>query len=233
MSEQRQFDNFDEFADDYRDIHDDAVKISGADSNYFSEYKVIELKKYEADEALNLLDFGCGDGNSCVYFRKHFNHINIHGIDISEESIKIATDKKIANSDFKAFDGLSIPYPDNTFDLVFTSMVFHHVEHKLHEAILQEIRRVLQPGGRFYIFEHNPHNPITRKIVNECVFDKDAVLLKPSYCKKIINNAGFKHVALNFTLFFPRHRLLQPFTRLEPLMSWLPIGAQYYIKTKK
>lgn len=230
---QRQFDNFDEFAEEYRDIHNKAIKMSGTDSNYFSEYKVVEVKKSEQNSRINLLDFGCGDGNSCIYFRKHFEEMTINGIDISEESIKKAEEKNIPNAAFKPFNGLEIPHPDNTFDVVFTSMVFHHIEHRLHSGILKEIHRVLKPGGRFYIFEHNPHNFMTRKIVNECVFDKDAVLLKPAYCKNIINNTGFKSTNTNFTIFFPRHRFLKWATRVEPMLTWLPIGAQYYVKALK
>jgi len=232
--EQRQFDNFDEFAEEYRDIHDNAIKLSGADSDYFSEYKIVELTKTENTKAaFNLLDFGCGDGNSCVYFKRHFPNVTINGIDVSEESIRQAQAKEIANASFQPFDGLKIPYANDTFDVVFTSMVFHHIEHDLHEGILNEIRRVLKPNGRFYIFEHNPNNPMTRKVVRECVFDEDAVLLKPNYCKNIINQAGFKDTNINFTIFFPRHRLLKWATGLEPMLTWLPIGAQYYIKASK
>jgi len=109
---QRQFDNFDEFAEEYRDIHNKAIKMSGTDSNYFSEYKVVEVKKSEQNSRINLLDFGCGDGNSCIYFRKHFEEMTIIGIDISEESIKKAEEKNIPNAAFKPFNGLEIPHPD-------------------------------------------------------------------------------------------------------------------------
>lgn len=234
MGEQRKFDNFDEFADEYRDIHNNAIKLSGTDSDYFSEYKIVELKKHEnAEVKLSLLDFGCGDGNSCVYFSKHFSNIEINGIDVSEDSIKIAQERQIANASFKAFDGGNIPYEDNAFDIVFTSMVFHHIAHNLHDNILSEIRRVLKPKGRFYIFEHNPNNPLTRKVVRECVFDKDAVLLKPNYCQSIITNAGFSKNEINYTIFIPRHKALNWMLGAENFLKWLPLGAQYYVKSIK
>lgn len=233
MNKHRKFDNFDEFTEDYRNIHNNAIKLSGTDSNYFSEYKVVEIKKIEQNGAIRLLDFGCGDGNSCIYFRKHFENMPIDGVDVSEESIKKASEKNIPNAVFKTFDGLKTPYADNTFDVVFTSMVFHHIEHELHHDILQEIHRVLRPGGRFYIFEHNPINPLTRKVVNECIFDQDAVLLAPTYCKSMINKVGFKNTMINYTIFFPRHKFLKWAVKLEPYLTWLPIGAQYYVKSLK
>jgi len=112
-------------------------------------------------------------------------------------------------------------------------MVFHHIKHQLHEGILMEIKRILKQGGRFYNFEHNPNNPLTRKVVNECEFDKDAVLLSPFYHKSIIIKSGLKLNQLNYTIFFPRHKIFKIFHFTEKLLSWLPIGAQYYVRAVK
>jgi len=234
MSEERQFDNFDEHAKDYRKTHDKSVEMSGADSDYFSEYKIIELQKFEdANQSLKILDFGCGDGNSSVYIRKHFPNATISGTDVSESSVNIANNRNITNAIFKPYDGKILPFNEDEFDLVFTSMVFHHIEHKLHEGVLKEIYKVLKIGGRFYNFEHNPNNPLTRKVVRECEFDEDAVLLKPSYNRMITNKSGLKIERLNYTLFFPRHKLFEIFLGLEKMLSWCPVGAQYYIRAIK
>mgnify|MGYP005673968425 CR=1 FL=1 len=97
----REFDNFDEFAKDYRKTHDNSVKMSGADSDYFSEYKIVELLRHEdASVKLDMLDFGCGDGNSSVYLHKHFKQATIDGVDVSEKSIAEANKKQIPNATF-------------------------------------------------------------------------------------------------------------------------------------
>lgn len=234
MSKQRDFDNFDEFAEGYRETHNKAIVLSGANSDYFSEYKILELLNFEdASKPLKILDFGCGDGNSSVYLRKHFPNATIVGIDVSEKSIKQAEKKELPNTTFSAFNGEKIPFNNEEFDLVFTSMVFHHIEHHLHAGILLEIKRILKQGGRFYNFEHNPNNPLTRKVVNECEFDKDAVLLKPGYHKKLVINSGLSLKEIKYTLFFPRHKLFKVFHFTENLLSWLPIGAQYFIRAEK
>ncbi len=234
MTEERDFDNFDEHAQNYRDTHNKVVEMSGADSDYFSEYKVVELLKFEnPKQTMRVLDFGCGDGNSSIYIRKHFPNTSIFGIDVSDASVKLANEKGITNAIFKAFDGAKLPFEDEEFDLVFTSMVFHHIEHKLHDGVLKEIYRTLKKGGRFYNFEHNPNNPLTRKVVRECEFDEDAVLLKPSYNKEVTNKSGLKTKKLNYTLFFPRHKLFKIFLGLEKILTWCPIGAQYYIRAIK
>ena len=54
---------------------------------------------------------------------------------------------KINPTIFKAYDGSKLPFDDSQFDIVFTSMVFHHIEHRLHAGILSEIYRVLKKDG--------------------------------------------------------------------------------------
>ncbi len=142
MTRARKFDNFDEHAENYRETHDKAVEMGGADSDFFSDYKIVELFKFEMPkQILRALDFGCGDGNSSVFIRKHFPNASIFGVDVSETSINLALKKNITNAIFKVFDGLKLPFEDEEFDFVFTSMVFHHIEHKLHGDVLKEIQR--------------------------------------------------------------------------------------------
>ena len=231
QSNTRQFDNFDQFANDYRNIHNENIKLSGADSDYFSEYKVIEVATHEsATEALHFLDLGCGDGNSVKFFRKHFPKAKITGIDVSEDSINLAKTRNIENAVFTAYDGAHIPFADNTFDVIFIATVMHHIDHALHVGLMTEARRVLRKGGRLYIFEHNPYNPVTRNVVNNCVFDADAVLLSPPYTKRMLKQAGFQDISNTFTIFFPRSGFFQPFLFLEKFLKKIPLGGQFYTK---
>ena len=50
--------------------------------------------------------------------------------------------------------------------------------------------RVLRPGGIAAIFEHNPLNPLTRRVVSNCVFDEDAVLLRRRRARGLLRQAG-------------------------------------------
>ncbi len=226
--------NFDKYASDYREIHDKSMKLTGANSDYFSEYKIIELIKHEKKlSKINILDFGCGDGNSLFYLREYFPNAYLTGVDISEKCLIKAINKGISNSRFVSFNGHTLPFNNNEFDVIFASMVFHHIDFDLHEKIMCEIKRVLNKDGRFYNFEHNPFNPITRKIVCNCEFDSDAKLLKPSYSKYLISNSGLKLQKLTYTMFLPRYRIFKFLYGFEKMLTWLPLGAQYYIKAIK
>ena len=99
--------------------------------------------------------------------------------------------------------------------------------------ILNECYRILKDSGVLYIFEHNPKNPFTRKIVKDCIFDKGVRLIKHKRLKKLVSNNNFKKISVNFTLFFPRFFLFNPLFIFEKILIKLPIGGQYYIRAKK
>jgi len=230
---ERTFDDFDEFANSYRDIHSANIKLSGADSLYFAEHKVLELKNFEKDEYQQMLDVGCGDGAVEIFIHQNFPSWLTQAIDISDKSVREAKERHIPNASFTLYDGKTIPFNDNSFDLVFVAAVFHHIDFKLHSVFLNEIYRVLKIGGRVYIFEHNPLNPVTRYLVKTCVFDKSARLLSYTYAKKMLKTAGFNPIQKKFTIFFPRKGILSSLLKLEKKLSWCPFGGQYYFRAVK
>lgn len=229
----RAFDDFDDFAQDYRQIHNKSIRISGADSDFFSEQKIREVRKNEAAGDPRILDLGCGDGNSASFFHKYFPDAEYVGLDVSEKSVAIAQEKAIPNAKFSNYDGAEIPLPADAFDIVFVSCVLHHISFDMHENFLREIGRVMKNGGRLYIFEHNPFNPVTRRIVRMCPFDEDAVLLSASYTKKLLSKLNFDAIQIDYTLFFPRFRIFKTLLGLEEYLKWLPLGGQYYARSIK
>jgi len=231
--DQRTFDDFDEFATDYRAIHTKNVKLSGADSFYFAKMKVECLQDFEKNEKLSVLDVGCGDGATELFMQQYFSSWKINAIDISSSSIDEAKKRNISNATFQSYDGLQIPFADESFDVVFMAGVLHHVEYALHQKIISEIKRVLKKQGRLYVFEHNPLNPLTRYLVKTCVFDKDAKLLKSNYTSAILQKQQFHITNKIFMIFFPRKGLLSKFIFLEKRLKWLPLGGQYFIRAIK
>ncbi len=229
----RSFDDFNEFAANYRQIHTNSIKLSGADSAHFAEMKVKLVAETSSGNKLQLLDFGCGDGLTESYFYRYFPNWSVVGIDVSKTSIEAALQKNIANAKFEIFDGLRIPFDDAGFDVVFVAGVFHHIAHSLHDAVVEEIYRVLKPGGKIYLFEHNPNNPLTRYLVNTCVFDEDAVLLKVSYTKQLLLSNNFIIEDLQNIIFFPQKGFLKKLRWLEKMLKRIPLGGQYFFRASK
>jgi ubiquinone/menaquinone biosynthesis C-methylase UbiE len=81
------------------------------------------LKKYEFE---NVMDLGCGIGNSVDFFRSKQQDIKWIGLDLNsspEVNLRIRDDVN-----FYTYDGINIPFPDNYFDLIYCHQVFEHVE---------------------------------------------------------------------------------------------------------
>lgn len=230
---QRTFDDFDEFANDYRIIHTKNLKLTGADSFYFAEMKMQLLQLFEKNESLQVLDIGCGDGATELFMQQYFPKWQVNGMDISEKSIHAAKKRKLSNANFSVYNGSEIPLMNESVDVVFIAGVLHHVEFVLHQVIIKEISRVLKKGGRLYLFEHNPLNPLTRYLVNTCVFDKDARLLKSNYTVQLLKKYELHIDSKRFIIFFPRKKIFSKLIFLEKYLRWLPLGGQYFIRAIK
>jgi ubiquinone/menaquinone biosynthesis C-methylase UbiE len=225
---------FDKFANEYSDMHRKNIAISGEGPEYFAEYKIIDIAN--ALKRLNFLpdrvmDFGAGVGNSVDFLTRHFPSSDITLLDPSKKSLEIAEKRFPNKATFQHFDGVTIPFSDDIFDLVFTACVFHHIPEAEHIRMLSEIRRVLKPGGQFFIFEHNPNNPLTKKAVHDCPFDENAALVRASTLRSRLRAAGLSDCKVRFRIFFPN--VLRQLRFLEPFLTWLPFGAQYYLHAQK
>jgi SAM-dependent methyltransferase len=225
---------FDKFAEEYQQLHSRNIRLSGESPEYFAEYKIKAIRDLMAERHSTIaaiLDFGAGVGNSVPYFKRYFPAAALTCVDVSEQSLRIATTRFPDAADYRVFDGQVLPFPTATFDLVFAACVFHHIPHDLHGGLLREWWRVLKPGGTAVIFEHNPFNPLTRHAVNTCPFDENAVLITPGAMSRAMRGAGFQRAALSYRIFVPGAlRLLRP---LERWLVWCPLGAQYMAYASK
>jgi ubiquinone/menaquinone biosynthesis C-methylase UbiE len=165
------------------------------------------------------------------FFARHLPGARVTCLDVSQKSLEIGARQYREQAEFTHFDGTAIPYAAATFDVALASCVFHHIPHAEHIALLGEIRRVLKPDGLLFVFEHNPLNPLTRHAVDTCPFDENAVLIGAATMRRRVRDAGFDRAAVKYRIFFPHFlRTLRPF---EQRLTWLPIGAQYYVLCHK
>jgi SAM-dependent methyltransferase len=222
---------FDQFAAEYRDLHAANIRLSGEDPEYFAEYKVKDiagvLARTPGSSAARVLDFGAGVGYSVPFFRRHLPRAALTCLDVSRQSLAIGAAKHARDAEFVHFDGATIPFPAGTFDVTLASCVFHHIAPAEHVGLLREIRRVLAPGGMLFVFEHNPLNPLTRHAVNTCEFDRNAVLIRAPVMRARLRAAGFATAHIRYRIFFPA--ALRKLRGLERHLTWLPLGAQYYV----
>ena len=96
-----------------------------------------------------LLDVGCGAGVSIDVFRQIEKaegiRVEWNGVDIAESPE--VRERVRTDGNFKTFDGIHLPYPDASFDIIYSDQVFEHVRQP--DALMQDIARALKPGGLF------------------------------------------------------------------------------------
>lgn len=114
---------------------------------------------------LKILDLGCGAGGVCVSFANRNNRVL--GLDLDKKLINLTKiNVSDAENDFPPNAGVSIvlssgtslPFEDETFDLVICNDVIEHLTEQ--EDLMLEIHRVLKIGGHLYLTTPNKRYPI-------------------------------------------------------------------------
>lgn len=216
--------DFDDYADRYEGMLQDQLAFFSADRGYFSEYKVMTMRANGLQAPRSILDFGCGIGLTLPYLQKHFPQASLYATDISRKSLDHVASHHpgvtaLADADVDA----------HRFDLILLAGVLHHVPPAQRPALMERLARLLTPEGSVYVFEHNPYNPVTRRMVSTCPFDQDAHLLSRRDLLALMAQSGaLKPKASGYCLFFPER--LGGLRRLEPALRWLPLGGQYFVR---
>lgn len=221
---------FDQYANAYTDLVRTGIHASGEEPAYFAalkaRYMAARLGPRASSSPLEVLDFGCGIGNSIPHLRDAFPAARLHGVDPSSESIRLASEAH-TNAMFSINTDTAIPCADHSFDLIQVACVFHHIPPLFRLQWMKEIHRVLKPGGHVFVFEHNVLNPVTTWAVRNSPVDQDAILLPKHELLSLVRNAAFTHASSRYIVFFPA--MLAFFRPMEPLMGWIPFGAQYVV----
>ncbi|WP_263970955.1 class I SAM-dependent methyltransferase [Leptolyngbya sp. NIES-2104] len=106
-----------------------------------------------------LLDLGCGAGENSVYFARL--GAQCVAADYSPGMVDVALQLAERNGvqiEGRVINAMSIDIPDNTFDIVYASNLLHHIPDP--KVTLQEMHRILKPGGRACFWDPLRHNPV-------------------------------------------------------------------------
>ena len=222
--------DFDDYSANYDDLLRESTKLYAEDSEYFARYKVDLIRDAafaSGRPVRRVLEYGCGTGRNIGYLCEAFQEAEVVGTDVSAESLRVARTHNPQQRFEVEEEGLDL----GRFDLIFVASVFHHIPPAARGEVMSTLARRLEPGGAIDVFEHNPYNPVTRRIVSTCPFDADAVLLKPAELRGLYRQAGLRMRRQAYCLFVPpRLAWLLP---LERYMRWLPLGGQYWISAER
>jgi len=216
---------FDRFDQTYEAELDDAIAFAGREHEFYVEAKarrLLELARRRlGDRPLGVLDVGCGPGLTDRHLLPHVG--SLAGVDPSPGMVERARSEN-PDADYSVYDGERLPFEDATFDLAFAINVLHHVAIPNRRPLVEELGRVTKPDGLVAVFEHNPLNPLTRRVVRSCAFDEDVVLLGQAELVRLFRAAGLVVVDREYLLFFPWRA-----DALERRLTRLPLGAQHVV----
>ena len=103
-----------------------------------------------------VLDAGTGPGTLVRELARSLPGLQVYGIDLSDDMIRLAraharSEQLEERVHFESGDVAHLPYPDQSFDVVVSTISIHHWFEL--EQPLRELYRVLRPGGRLWIYD--------------------------------------------------------------------------------
>jgi ubiquinone/menaquinone biosynthesis C-methylase UbiE len=104
------------------------------------------------EEGQDYLEIGCGGGAVCRHVATKYG-LKVTGIDIDPEMLEAARSIPCTSSSisFQRADVTTLPFPDNSFDIVLSFGAMHHIPNWL--DAMREIRRVLEPKGYLVLWD--------------------------------------------------------------------------------
>jgi ubiquinone/menaquinone biosynthesis C-methylase UbiE len=121
-------------------------------------------RRYPDFQPRAILDTGCTIGHNTVPWAKTYPDADVHAIDVAAPGLRYGHARSAmqgAAIHFHQMNAETIEFPDETFDLVFSSMFLHELSLKTIDAAFAEIRRVLKPGGLMLHMELPPNSQMS------------------------------------------------------------------------
>lgn len=161
-----------------RDYNEIAEEFSATRKTMWPELADLDQYVKEGDK---VLDIGCGNGKLFGYLAGKRKNFSYSGLDISENLLdharKIYQDAELPNKEFKVFDGMNIPYSDNSFDVVYCLATLPHLPGSdMQVKFLENIRKTAKPGAKLILTCWNLWQSkfikYQLKMIVNCIIDK-------------------------------------------------------------
>lgn len=175
------------------------------------KFKKALIEQANIKDDHRVLDFGVGTATLSLLLKKTVPGSSVTGVDVDDKVLSIAKkriEENKAEIILTKYDGLKLPYPNNSFDRVITSLVFHHLTPEQKHNSLKEIKRVLKQNGELHVADWGKASSALMRLLFYFVQLLDGFKtttdnvkgLMPAY----IENAGFKKVEVknNYSTIF-------------------------------
>lgn len=116
----------------------------------------------------SILDLACGTGTLAIWVKLCMPSASVSGVDGDPKILTRAMRKARGSGVDIAFAwgfATQLPYAAASYDRVLSSLFFHHLSHSDKKRAIQEVLRILKPGGEFHVADWGrPHNALMRAL---------------------------------------------------------------------
>ncbi|WP_204104714.1 MULTISPECIES: class I SAM-dependent methyltransferase [Spirulina sp. CCY15215] len=142
----------------YQWLYDSITRLSALAVGGEARFRQLALQGLPIKRDTDILDLCCGAGQVTRFLVGLSDRVT--GLDASPKAIQRASENVPQANYIEAF-AEKMPFEDCTFDLVHVSAALHEMNPEQFQRILEEVYRILRPGGMFAIVDfHQPTNPI-------------------------------------------------------------------------
>ncbi|ABA21198.1 UbiE/COQ5 methyltransferase [Trichormus variabilis ATCC 29413] len=142
----------------YQWLYDSISRVAALTVGGEARFRQLALQGLTIEKNTSVLDVCCGSGQATQLLVKYSQ--NVTGLDASPLSLRRAR-QNVPEANYVEAFAEKMPFPDKQFDVVHTSAALHEMEPQQLREIIQEVYRVLKPGGIFTLVDfHTPTNPI-------------------------------------------------------------------------
>lgn len=138
----------------YQWLYDGISRLAALSVGGEARFHQLPLQKLKISSETEVLDLCCGSGQATQYLVKYSQDVT--GLDISPLSLQRAQ-RNVPQAKYVEALAEEMPFPDNQFDVVHTSVAMPEMKYPTLQQILKEVHRVLKPGGSFVLSDfHKP-----------------------------------------------------------------------------
>lgn len=116
-----------------------------------------------------VLDVGSGTGTLALLIKHAHPDVEMHGLDVDQQILDIARNKAEQVGVIPVLQqgtATHLPYPNDSFDRVFSTLMLHHLKRQDKQQALAEIYRVLKPGGELHVADFAKPNDTTMWLIS-------------------------------------------------------------------
>lgn len=182
----------------YRPTIEDAVEISGIETLHPGGFALTRRTAEVAGirPGMKVLDVSSGRGTQAVYYAQKFS-ADVTGIDISTEMVQAATALAAqaglgTRLRFERGDSQALPFPDAAFDIVINECAVGIPDDS--QRVIDEMIRVVKPGGRIAIHESTWRKPLSSAEKDEIAERYGTTPLEHAEWIEMLKNAGAEDI---------------------------------------